>query len=92
MFNLLECFPTEIADGIKKEQEKTAKMSDDEKAAYYQDTINRSKGELEDYDCDICNNKGFTVKVSNDLEVDYINCKCMDTRITHRMLKKQRAL
>lgn len=87
MFSFSECFPAEIAEGIKKEQEKTAKMSDEEKAAYYQDAINRSKGELEDYDCDICNNKGFTVKVSTGLEVDYINCKCMDTRITHRMLK-----
>ena len=77
----------EVAEGIKLEMEKQKAMSLEEKREYLENCFNNSIGELEDYNCEICKNKGFIVHFDENLEKSFERCKCMDIRITNRMLK-----
>ena len=77
----------EIAEGIKLEVEKQKAMPVDEKRKYLESCFNNSIGELEDYNCEICKNKGFIVHFDENLEKSFERCKCMDIRITNRILK-----
>lgn len=77
----------DVAAGIKAEQERMSKMTPEEKRQHIENCFNNSIGNLEDCDCPVCKNRGFIVHVDDNFEKSFTRCKCMETRITNRMLK-----
>lgn len=54
-------------------------MSPDDFEQYLADCENQQSGELEGYDCKLCKNKGYTVRLENHFRI-CTECKCMKIR------------
>lgn len=51
------------------------------------DALNAQPGKLTGYDCPLCNNRGYSIKVSDSLEIVSSRCSCMDIRENLRRIE-----
>ncbi len=86
MAYIFRFLPKELFPAVKAEFDRVQKLSPEEILEEKCQRYNSQRGDLEGYDCPLCQNRGYFSKIVGNTIVD-VECKCMVTRRNLQRIK-----